>query len=95
LKKLVIFIVNQNHLNKNQLKSKLNKNDFLLDRLFFFLLSSEQTNHFAESIITYFDTALSTMLLYAVERGQYKQVKQIDYLKKYIFGFFFLASRKS
>ncbi len=56
------------------MKSKLNKNDFVLDRLFFFL-SSEQTNHFAESIITYFDTALSTMLLYAVERGQYKQVK--------------------
>ena len=35
---------------------------------------SEHTNHFAESIVTYFDTALSTMLLYAVERSQYKEV---------------------
>lgn len=37
---------------------------------------SEQTNHFAESIVTYFDTALSTMLLYAVERDQYKQMQE-------------------
>ncbi len=64
-------------------------------RQILFCFSSEQTNHFAESIITYFDTALSTMLLYAVERGQYKQVKQIDYLQKNIFFGFFLASRKS
>jgi len=46
----------------------------LSDRVFFLFYFSEQTNHFAESIITYFDTALSTMLLYAVERAQYKQV---------------------
>ncbi|CAF0761711.1 unnamed protein product [Adineta steineri] len=37
---------------------------------------TEHTNHFAESIITYFDTALSTMLLYAVERSQYKQLQE-------------------
>jgi hypothetical protein len=47
----------------------------LLDRFSFCFHFSEQTNHFAESIITYFDTALSTMLLYAVERSQYKQVE--------------------
>jgi len=47
----------------------------LLDRFSLLFYFSEQTNHFAESIITYFDTALSTMLLYAVERSQYKQVK--------------------
>jgi len=41
---------------------------------FVFSFFSEQTNHFAESIVSYFDTALSTMLLYAVERAQYKQV---------------------
>jgi len=39
-------------------------------------IENEQTNHFAESIVTYFDTALSTMLLYAVERGQYKQLQE-------------------
>jgi len=39
-------------------------------------IEAEQTNHFAESIVTYFDTALSTMLLYAVERGQYKQIQE-------------------
>ncbi|CAF1625920.1 unnamed protein product [Adineta ricciae] len=37
---------------------------------------AEHTNHFSESIITYFDTALSTMLLYAVERPQYKQLQE-------------------
>ncbi|UJR28938.1 hypothetical protein I4U23_010155 [Adineta vaga] len=37
---------------------------------------TEHTNHFADSIITYFDTALSTMLLYAVERSQYKQLQE-------------------
>jgi len=37
---------------------------------------SEQTNHFAESIVTYFDTALSTMLLYGLEREQYKQMQE-------------------
>ncbi|CAF2520620.1 unnamed protein product [Rotaria sp. Silwood2] len=39
-------------------------------------IEAEHTNHFAESIITYFDTALSTMLLYAVERAQYKEIQQ-------------------
>jgi len=39
-------------------------------------IETEQTNHFAESIITYFDTALSTMLLYAVERTQYKEIQE-------------------
>lgn len=39
-------------------------------------IEAEQTNHFSESIITYFDTALSTMLLYAIERNQYKQIQE-------------------
>lgn len=51
------------------------ENIFIHWTSFFF---SEQTNHFADSIVTYFDTALSTMLLYAVERTQYKQVIVID-----------------
>jgi hypothetical protein len=71
LKKLRIYIVNQNQINKNQLKRK----DFIKEFFFSFFYFSEQTNHFADSIVTYFDTALSTMLLYAVERAQYKQVK--------------------
>jgi hypothetical protein len=52
--------------------------------LFYF---SEHTNHFAESIITYFDTALATMLLYAVERAQYKEVK-------YLFEFYFITENR-
>jgi len=37
---------------------------------------AEHTKHFAESIISYFDTALSTMLLYAIERSQFKQLQE-------------------
>jgi hypothetical protein len=57
------------------------KNGFVINLLFFYY-SSEQTNHFAESIITYFDTALSTMLLYAVEREQYKEVNDVRIQKE-------------
>ncbi|CAF2122476.1 unnamed protein product [Rotaria magnacalcarata] len=48
-------------------QSKLNKQKSM---------EAEQTHHFTESIVTYFDTALSTMLLYAVERAQYKEIQE-------------------